>query len=70
MVARGISGNSFRFIGEDDEEDEAGASSLLFLHAATAAVAGNDVSGPALSFFLCFFVEGIVSLNYCAWWSE
>lgn len=61
MVARGIRGNSFRFIGED-EDDEAEVLSLLFLRAATATVAGDDVSGPALSFFLCFLVEGIVAV--------
>lgn len=65
MVARGIRGNSFRFIGEEDEDDEAEAEaslSLLILRAATAPVAGDDVSGPALSFFLCFLVEGIVAV--------
>ena len=67
MVARGIRGNSFRFSGEEDEDDaaddEAEALSLLFLRAAaTAPVASNDVSGPALSFFLCFLVEGIVAV--------
>lgn len=66
MVARGIRGNSFRFIGEDEDDaadDEAEALSLLFLRAAaTALVASNDVSGPAFSFFLCFLVEGIVAV--------
>lgn len=60
MAAKGIRGNSFRFIGEEDEDDE--ALSLLILRAATAPVAGDDVSGPALSFFLCFLAEGIVAV--------
>ena len=62
MAAKGIRGNSFRFIGEEDEDDEAEALSLLILRAATAPVAGDDMSGPALSFFLCFLVEGIVAV--------
>ena len=69
MAAKGIRGNSFRFIGEEDEDDEADdeaeALSFPILRAATAPVAGDDVSGPALSFFLCFLVEGIVAVLLC-----
>ena len=66
MVAKGIRGNSFRFIGDEDEDE---ASSLPLRPAAAAA--GDEVLGtPAFSFFFCFFVEGIVSSIAVVWWAE
>ena len=70
MVAKGIRGNSFRFIGDEDE-DEASSLPLRPAAAAAAAASGDEVSGtPAFSFFFCFFVEGIVSSLAVVWWAE
>lgn len=54
MVAKGMSGNSFRFIGEEDGEDEASLS--LLVAPATKTAAADDLAGTLLSFFFRFWL--------------
>ena len=64
MVASGMRGNSFRFIGDAEEEEfeEEAFLSLLFVVAAAAAAAAGDrdVMGVAFSFLAFrFFADGM-----------
>jgi len=62
MVASGMRGNSFRFIGDAEEEEfeEEAFLSLLFVVAAAAAAGDRDVMGVAFSFLAFrFFANGM-----------